>query len=275
MDALYDSDYDQYASLVIKEAEKNHRQLGVRIHPDKQTSFFASLKSRCGPAMAALNNALDAVKLGFTKHRVPGITGLEAYFSLDDDSPAIVVRWEGSERLETEITIFADDDEEDILDIWQVPCDVGIHVFPYEEHGQLFKMEAITFTVAHIGLFGAQAENRGPESRLTLPLTDEVYECIDGVETRRRTEWLEDRLRKLLSAQQRVWCNQHGSSGGRRGRKRKRNAWNSSDYGRKKQRYRQHNGSQWSRSSGWSWSGSSSWHTSWEGPSHGHTWTKW
>ena len=137
--------------------------------------------------MAVLNNALDAVKLGFTKHRVPGIAGLEAYFSLDDDSPAIVIRWESSELLETEITVFADDDEEDILDIWQVPSDVGIQSLSYDDYGQLFKMDQITFTVALIGLSGAQAENRGPESRLALPLTEEVCDCTDGVERKRRT----------------------------------------------------------------------------------------
>ena len=90
--------------------------------------------------MAVLNNALDAVKEGFSKHRVPGITGLEAYFTLDDDSPAIVIRWESSENLDTEITIYAENDE-DILDIWQVPSDVGIQSLSYDDYGQLFKMD--------------------------------------------------------------------------------------------------------------------------------------
>ena len=255
MDAVYETDYDQYANLVIKEAERIHRKLGVRIHPDKQTSFFKTLKSRCGPAMAVLNNALDAVKLGFTKHRVPGMAGLEIYFSLDDDSPAIVIRWESSERLDTEIIVFADDDEEDILDIWQVPPDVGIKSLSYEEYGQLFKMDQITFTVAHIGLVGAQAENRGPESRIALPLTEEVFECVDGVERMQRTRWLEEQLRKL-TAQQRGWRNQHGPIGAR-SKKRARDAWSSSDYGHKRQRYHQ------------------SWHASWEKSSHGHACKKW
>ena len=202
MHALYDSDYDRYASLVIKEAECLHKKLALKIHPDKQASpLTAALKPRCGPAMAVLNNALDAVREAFTMHIVPGVSGLQAYFALsgnDDDSPAmIVLRWDCSQDVETEIAISGDgDDDDDIIDIWRVGADVGIQTLSLDDYPHLFSMQQITFTASHIGLFGAQADFSGVEARLVLPTTEEVFECL---ESRQRCKELEEEVRKLRS----------------------------------------------------------------------------
>jgi hypothetical protein len=197
MAALYDRDYDRYATLVIKEAVALHRQLALRIHPDKQeqSSLTAALKPRCGPAMTVLNNALDAVKEAFSRHLVPAITGLQAYFSLDDDSPAIVLRWDCNPDLEMEIAIAADD-EGGVLDIWRVDGEVGLQTLAFDDFPFLFEMEQLEFTAAHIGVFGPQADFRGAESRLVLPTTEEVFECV---ENRQRCKQLEEEVRKLRS----------------------------------------------------------------------------
>ena len=199
MHALYDIDYDRYASLVIKEAESLHKKLALKIHPDKQASpLTAALKPRCGPAMAVLNNALDAVREAFTMHIVPGVSGLQAYFALDDDSPAmIVLRWDCSQDVETEIAISGDGDDDDIIEIWRVGADIGIQTLSFDDFPHLFKMKQIAFTASHIGLFGAQADFSGVEARLVLPTTEVVFECV---ENRQRCKQLEEEVHKLRSS---------------------------------------------------------------------------
>jgi hypothetical protein len=289
MHALYDSDYDRYASLVIKEAECLHKKLALKIHPDKQASpLTAALKPRCGPAMAVLNNALDAVREAFTRHVVPGVSGLQAYFALsgnDDDAPAmIVLRWDCSQDVETEIAISGDgDDDDDIIDIWRVGADVGIQTLSLDDYPHLFSMQQITFTASHIGLFGAQADFSGVEARLVLPTTEEVFECL---ESRQRCKELEEEVRKLRSTLKER-RDRDGPIGAKPEASSHKRAWekgwgdygNNHNYG-KKQRFGNDCGATppWRRSSAsaQSWAASSSWQSAWKSNQwRRHSWKKW
>lgn len=196
LQGLFDTDYHRYAALVIKQAESSHRKLALQAHPDKQnSSLTVMLRERCDAAMTLLNNSLDAVKHAFSRHIVPAADGVQAYFSLEDAVPDIVLRWDLAGAVETEIVV--GDGEEDGVEVVRAPLDVGIETFSYKDYPHMFKQDQIVFTVAHVGVFGAQADFKSAETRVVLPTTEDVFDFVDGIESAQQAKVLKEELRKL------------------------------------------------------------------------------
>ena len=228
MDIAYANNYSHYAVLVIKQAESHHKALARQLHPDKQTSpQTVELIPRCVATTALLNNSLDTVREAFTRHIVPGAGGVEALFSLgDDEGLAVVVCWDVSSTLDTEIAVLG---ETDILALVTVPWDVGAHAFSFHDYPSLFKQDKIVVTVAHLGVFGAQVGFKSEETRVVLPTTEEVFECADHIEKGKQAAALKKQLRKLQADLRK---RKHGAIGAAccdLGRSSKRQRWYEQD----------------------------------------------
>ena len=119
----------------------------------------------------------------------------------------------------------------DILALVTVPWDVGAHAFSFHDYPSLFKQDKIVVAVSHMGVFGAQEGFKSAETRVVLPVTEDVFECVDHIEKGEQAEALKAELRKL-QADLRKRKRKHGAIGAACcdvGRSSKRQRWYDQD----------------------------------------------